>query len=82
MQILLNEKNEIISYAVVGGIEGGTTAEIPDEVLGDNPLSYRFENGSFAKNTEWIPPEKPISELEELQLAVAELAEIIAGGAV
>lgn len=81
MQILLNDKNEIISYAIVGGIVGGAEAEIPENVIADNPLSYKYENGSFVKNAEWLPPEKPLSEMEELQLAVAELAEIVAGGA-
>lgn len=80
MQILLNDKNEIISYVTTGGASGGITVEIPEKVLDDNPLSYRYEGGSFIKNPDWAEPVPPLTELEELQLAVAELAEIIAGG--
>lgn len=80
MQIKLNDRNEIVSFAVIGGVIGGIEVEVPENVSADNLLSYRYENGSFVKNVEWLPPEEPLSEIEQLQLAVAELAEIIAGG--
>ena len=42
MQILINEKNEITAYAVIGGFQSGIDVTIPGSALQDNPLSYKY----------------------------------------
>lgn len=69
MQILLNDKNEIISYAIVGGIEGGIEVEIPEEILGGNPISYKYEKGKFSKITNYGLEDLKHSKLSELAIA-------------
>lgn len=56
MQILLNDKNEITSYARVGSFDGGIDCTIPDSVLNDNPRSYCYIDGEFVKNTDYGKP--------------------------
>lgn len=87
MQILINEKSEIISYVRIGSFENGITVEIPDSVLNDNPLSYLYLNGDFVKNTDYTtplettrPPAQPEITISDLALAVAELAEMMTEG--
>ena len=84
MQILINEKSEIISYVYIGSFENGITVEIPDSVLNDNPLSYLYLNGSFIKNTDYTSPletAEPAAQSEitisDLALAITELAEMM-----
>ena len=70
MQILLNANNEVISYATVGSFDGGVDCTIPDSVINDNPLSYKYIDSEFVKNTEYtppVPPEPPLSEVELLK---------------
>ena len=77
MQILLNDKNEIISYAKIGGISGGITVEIPDSVLNDNPLSYLYQNWQFVKNPDYKPPTETVKtvdeQINEIQAKIDEL---------
>lgn len=77
MQILINEKSEIIAYATVGGIIDSITVEIPESVLQDNPLSYKYENGEFIKNSDYKPPTEIIKtvdqQIEEIQSKIDEL---------
>ena len=67
MQILINSKNEITAYAIVGSFDDGVDCTIPDSVLNDNPLSYKYIDGEFVKNTEYTPPEPPLSEVDLLK---------------
>lgn len=55
MQVLLNDKSEIISYAIIGDIKG-INCIIPDDVLNDNPLSYKYTKGKFIKNADYGKP--------------------------
>ena len=77
MQILINDKNEIIAYAKVGSIIGGITVEIPESILNDNPLSYLYQNWQFVKNPDYKPPtetEKSVDEqINEIQAKIDEL---------
>ena len=67
MRILLNSKNEITSCATVGSFDNGIDCTIPDSVLSDNPLSYKYIDGEFVKNADYMPPEPPLSETELLK---------------
>ncbi len=52
MQILLNDKKEIISYAIVGGLDNGIDVDdIPQDFI-DNfkPLKYKYENEKITLN--------------------------------
>ena len=72
-ELKLNDKNEITAYATVGSFDGGVDCTIPDSVLNDNPLSYKYIDGEFVKNVEYkppVPPEPPLSEVELEQLAL------------
>lgn len=70
MQILLNQNNEIIAYAVVGGIEreGYETVTIEDNQVPDSfrelfkPSFYIFENGEVKLNPNYH------EENEEIEL--------------
>ena len=77
MQILINEKSEIISYVRIGSFENGITVEIPDSVLNDNPLSYLYQNWQFVKNPDYKPPTeiaKTVDEqINEIQAKIDEL---------
>ncbi len=65
MQILLNSDKEIIAYAEIGGFENGIEAEISQNVLGDNPLSYKYIDGELIKNANYISPTDTVKTVDE-----------------
>ena len=77
MKILLNDKNEITAYAVIGGFQGGIDVTIPESALHDNPLSYKYIGGEFVKNPDYKPSaetEKSVDQqIEEIQAKIDEL---------
>lgn len=72
MQVLINDKHDIIAYATVGSFDGGVDCVIPDSVLNDNPLSYKYIDGEFVKNPDYKPPEPPEPPLSETDLLKAQ----------
>lgn len=85
MKILIDENNVIKAWQIVGGgwsDTENTTVEvenIPEEVM-ETPTKYCFVDGSFVENPNYTPYEEPLSEMDEIRLALAELAELVAGG--
>lgn len=80
-QIKIDENNVVICCSIGGCIEGGIdAAEIPDEVMAC-PERWKFEGGKFVPNEGYIEPtfEEGLT-LDDIALAVAELAEMICGG--
>lgn len=81
-QIIIDENN-VVSCCSIGGYIGGIDVEnIPDEVM-KKPRKWKYENGSFIPNEDYA--EEKIDETEELTLedialAVAELAEVVMNG--
>ena len=68
MNILINTKNEITAYATIGTFDNGIDCIIPNSVLNDNPLSYKYIDSEFVKNAEYKAPEQPpLSEVELLK---------------
>ena len=67
MQILLNDKNEITNYAIVGGFEDGIEIDnIPDNfIVNFKPRYYLYNEGEIEVNkeykeeTETFPPVEP-----------------------
>ena len=67
MQILLNDKNEITNYAIVGGFEDGIEIDnIPDNfIVNFKPRYYLYNEGKIEVNkeykeeTETFPPIDP-----------------------
>ena len=67
MQILLNDKNEITNYAIVGGFEDGIEIDnIPDNfIVNFKPRYYLYNEGKIGVNkeykeeTETFPPIDP-----------------------
>lgn len=67
MQILLNDKNEITNYAIVGGFEDGIEIDnIPDNfIVNFKPRFYLYNEGKIEVNkeykeeTETFPPIDP-----------------------
>src|SRR5699024_2964743 len=55
MQILINNKNEIISFAIVGGFEDGVEVdEIPQDFISNfKPLKYKYENEQISLNEDY-----------------------------
>ena len=75
-QIKINEDNVVQLCSIGGIIEGGIDVEeIPDEVMAC-PAKWKFENGNFVPNEAYTEPaEEEELTLDDLALAVAELAE-------
>lgn len=67
MQILLNDKNEITNYAIVGGFEDGIEIDnIPDNfIVNFKPRYYLYNeekievNKEYKEETETFPPINP-----------------------
>ena len=75
-QIKIN-KNNVVQLCSIGGIiEGGIDVEdIPDEVMAC-PAKWLYVGGKFAPNEAYAEPaEEEELTLDDLALAVAELAE-------
>ena len=80
MQILINSKNEITACCTVGSFDDGIECVIPDSVLQDNPLSYKYIDGKFVKNTEYGKPtlsQAIIDKSSEINIACENM--IVAG---
>ena len=76
------DNNNVVELCSIGGIvEGGINVEdIPDKVI-LCPSKWKFENGKFLANEAYIEPaEEEELTLDDLALAVAELAEMVCGG--
>lgn len=81
-QIIIDENN-VVSCCSIGGYIGGINIEnIPDEVM-KNPRKWKYENGGFILNEDYVEEEFEETEeltLEDIALAVAELAEVVMNG--
>ncbi len=55
MQILINSKNEITNYAIVGGFENGVEVnEIPDDFINNfKPLKYKYVDELISLNEDY-----------------------------
>lgn len=85
MQILLNDKNEITNYAIVGGFENGIVIDnIPsDFVISFKPYLYSYIEGNIVLNENYEvideeqPTQPPIIEMpssdEELRKMFADM---------
>lgn len=76
------DDNNVVKLCSIGGIIGGgiDVEEIPDEVMAC-PSKWKFENGKFVPNEAYAEPaEEEELTVNDLALAVAELAEMICGG--
>lgn len=75
-QIRINENNVVQLCSIGGIIEGGIDVpDIPDGVKAC-PAKWKFENGKFVPNEAYTEPaETEELTLDDLALAVAELAE-------
>lgn len=81
-QIIIDENN-VVRCCSIGGYIGGINIEnIPDEVM-NNPRKWKYENGRFIINEDYVEEEFEETEeltLEDIALAVAELAEVVMNG--
>ncbi len=75
-QIKINEDNVVQLCSIGGIIEGGIDVpDIPDEVMAC-PAKWKFEGGKFVPNEAYTEPaEEEELTLDDVALAVAELAE-------
>lgn len=78
-QIRIDENNVVQLCSIGGFIEGGIdVSEIPNEVMAC-PAKWKFENGKFVPNEAYTEPaEEEELTLDDVALAVAELAETAA----
>lgn len=67
MQILLNDKKEITSYAIVGGFDNGVDVDnIPQDFINSfKPLKYKYENEQISLNEDYseevsMPVQPPV----------------------
>lgn len=78
-QIKINEDNVVELCSIGGFIEGGIDVEdIPDEVMAC-PAKWLYVGGEFIPNEAYVEPaEEEIFTIDDIALAVAELAETAA----
>lgn len=65
MQIVTNNKGEILRMLLLGSRDDGIEVEIPQEVQKDPLGSWLYRDGRFIKNEEYVPPvplEEPLEE--------------------
>lgn len=79
-QIKTDSNNVITSWCTVGGIEGGITVDsIPDEVQGAPIGYYKYIDGEFVINADYVEPETEPTEAEKLQAKIDSLTDVIVG---
>ncbi|EZY61442.1 DUF2977 domain-containing protein [Staphylococcus aureus] len=76
MQILVNKRNEIISFALIGGFEGGVFVEqMPDnfsEMF--QPKAFKYDNGEIVVNEAYVrDADEQILRKEQLRINDAPL---------
>lgn len=64
LQLQLNDKNEILQYAKIGGLTGATDYEIKSvpENFGYKfkPSFYLLQNDEIVENPDYVAPEPPV----------------------
>lgn len=63
MEILLNSKNEIINYAIVGHVDGFTefSGEIPEDFIDRfEPSIFLIKENTIIENPDYVAPEPPM----------------------
>lgn len=66
MQLQINEKNEIIAWVRVGGIDGADLVEFDEAKLPDDFFKnfkstlYLLKDGEVIENPEYVVPEPPV----------------------
>jgi hypothetical protein len=83
MKLLLNEKNEILSYILLGDIDGTIEydGEIPDDFEDSfKPSFYMLQDDEIIENSNYVEPAStpPVSSPTSMQEAVNKLGEVTA----
>ncbi|EOA09451.1 DUF2977 domain-containing protein [Pediococcus acidilactici] len=63
MKLLLNEKNEISNYILLGDIDGTVEydGEIPDDFEDSfKPTFYMLKDGEIVENPDYVEPKPPV----------------------
>lgn len=78
MIIITNDKQEIISYADVGGIEDGIeVASVPEGFVENyKPLYYLYQDGEVIVNPSYKEPVQPKQEKSEIELLREEVEKL------
>ena len=80
-QITIDDNNVVTACSIGGYIENGIDVDvIPDEVM-NCPNKYKFVDGEFIINADYIEPQlqQDTLTIDDLALAIADLAELIGG---
>lgn len=91
MQILVDKDGYIVSYAIVGDLVDGIEVDDPSDMdlFEETFEGYKYENGELTYDGEHyneiisrrnIPPESIAESITNIQLALAEVYELIEGG--
>ena len=79
MKALINENNVVTSLLRAGYIDGAVdvTADVPDDF---EPLKYKYVDGAFIENPDYVPPSTDISaeKLAKIEESKTKLAEWLA----
>lgn len=81
MELLLNEKNEIIAYAISGGFTNGTTfeGEIPDNFYQDfKAYFFKLQNDGIVENPDYVEPKPPVIGPSDMQQMIMQQASTMA----
>lgn len=76
MRLLINEKGEIVSYAISGGLLGSIDfkGNVPDGFEGNfKPSFYLFQNDSIVLNPDYVAPTTPVAGPSDSDKAIAQL---------
>ncbi|WPK17311.1 DUF2977 domain-containing protein [Pediococcus pentosaceus] len=83
MKLLLNEKNEILNYILLGDIDGTIEydGEIPDDFEDSfKPTFYMLKDGEIVENPDYVEPSdtSPVNSTNSVQEAINKLGEATA----
>ena len=80
MQILIDENNVVISAVNVGGIPDGIEVDNMPSDCAYNPTKYKYVDGAFIENPDYVPPSADISaeKLAKIAESKTKLAEWLA----
>ena len=71
MQILIDENNVVISAVNVGGIPDGIEVDNMPSDCAYNPTKYKYVDGAFIENPDYVPPSADISAEKLAKIAEA-----------
>ncbi|MCP8849194.1 DUF2977 domain-containing protein [Latilactobacillus curvatus] len=68
MRIVLDEQKAIVSYVLIGDVEGSVeyNGELPDDFITSfKPMLFKLQGDEIVRNPDYCEPETPMRDLTE-----------------